>query len=128
MLQAYALCNFWHLFLYDIGEVPFKDPFTRRMCNGLILDETGKKMGKSSGNGVDPRVVVDEYGADVFRLHIMFIGEYEKNTKWTFDGIIGCQRFVNNVWNLVDIMTDEDKVSKQHEVLMNILIKKADEV
>jgi len=119
--------NFWHLFLYDIGEIPFKDPFTRRMCNGLILDETGKKMGKSSGNGVDPREIVDEYGADVFRLHIMFIGEYEKNTRWTFDGIIGCQRFVNNVWYLADIMTNEQKVSKQHEVLVNALIKKADE-
>ena len=101
--------SFWHNFLFDIGAVPNKLPFLRRMCNGLILAEGGKKMGKSSGNAVDPLDIIDQFGADAFRLHMLFIGDYEMNTVWSLDGITGCTRFLQNVWNLQNILINNSK-------------------
>ena len=118
--------SFWHNFLYDIGEVSHKLPFNRRMCNGLILDDQGKKMGKSSGNAIDPIKVIEQYGADTFRLHILFMGDYEQNTIWTLDGINGCTNFLKRVWSLTEIMTDSNEVSAEHERALNFMIKKVD--
>lgn len=118
--------SFWHNFLYDIGKLPKKLPFKRRMCNGLILDEKGRKMGKSSGNAVDPILVVNQFGADVFRLHVMFIGEYEQNTIWTFTGITGSVNFLNKVWDLQNLVKD-GQVSAEHEKALHKLIKKVND-
>lgn len=117
--------SFWHNFLHDIKAVPHKLPFTRRMCNGLILDDTGRKMGKSSGNSIDPIQVIDEFGADAFRMHILFMGDYELNTIWSLDGISGCTSFLKRLWSLQDCIKG-DEVSKQHEKALHTLIKKAD--
>jgi len=117
--------SFWNNFLYDIGKVPNKTAFKRRMCNGLVLDSEGKKMSKSSGNAIDPIDVVNEYGADTFRLHMMFIGEYEKNNNWTLKGITGIKRFLAGVWSLQDMIKGEE-VSKEHEFILHTLIKRCD--
>ena len=114
---------FWQNFLYEIGVVPTRDPFIRKMGSGLILDDTGKKMSKSSTNGVSPMEVIDKYGADVSRLHVHFLGGYEDNTPWTFDGINGITNFINRVWDLKDIVIDGD-ISKEHIYEINKLIKK----
>ena len=114
---------FWHNFLYDIGKVPNRDPFVRKMGSGLILDDQGKKMSKSSTNGVSPLAVIDEYGADVARVHVHFLGGYEDNTPWTFNGIDGIVNFINRVWDLQEILRDGD-VSKEHIYILNRLIKK----
>ena len=117
---------FWQNFLYEIGAVPTRDPFIRKMGSGLVLDDTGKKMSKSSANGVSPMEVVDKYGTDVTRLHVHFLGGYEDNTPWTYDGITGITNFINKVWDLQDIIKGED-VSKEHECEINKLIKKVSE-
>ena len=117
---------FWQNFLYEIGAVPTRDPFIRKMGSGLVLDDTGKKMSKSSANGVSPMEVVDKYGTDVTRLHVHFLGGYEDNTPWTYDGITGITNFINKVWDLQD-MIKGDKISKEHEVEINKLIKKVGE-
>lgn len=117
--------SFWHNFLYDIGKVENRLPFTRRMCNGLVLDEKGKKMGKSAGNAVDPIEILDEYGADAFRLHILFIGDYEQNTLWTMEGINGCTNFLNRVWALPDMLR-EGGVSREHARALAVLLKRAE--
>lgn len=114
---------FWQNFLYEIGVVPTKDPFVRKMGSGLILDDTGKKMSKSSSNGVSPMQVIDEYGTDVARLHVHFLGGYEDNTPWTYDGITGITNFINRVWDMKDIVK-EDGVSDEHIYEINALIKK----
>lgn len=114
---------FWQNFLYEIGIVPTRDPFLRKMGSGLILDDTGKKMSKSSTNGVSPMEVIDQYGADAARLHVLFLGGYEDNTMWTFDGIKGITRFINKVWNLKNIIKGNE-VSDKHIVQLNKLIKK----
>ena len=115
---------FWQNFLYEIGAVPTRDPFIRKMGSGLILDDEGKKMSKSSKNGVSPLEVIDKYGADVARMHVHFLAGYEDNCQWTFKGIEGIVNFLDRVWKLQDIVKDGD-VSKEHEVERNVLIKKA---
>lgn len=117
---------FWQNFLYEIGAVPTRDPFVRKMGSGLILDDTGKKMSKSSTNGVSPMQVIDEYGTDVARLHVHFLGGYEDNTPWTYDGITGITNFINKVWDLKDIVKDGG-ISDEHIYEINGLIKKVTE-
>jgi leucyl-tRNA synthetase len=116
--------SFWHNFLYDIGVVPNKLPFVRRMCNGLILDTERKKMGKRSTNAIDPLEVIELHGADAFRLHIMFIGEYEQSTIWTLEGIVGVQRFLNTVWSFQNLLKDSDSISDEHSYDLNVLLKR----
>lgn len=75
--------RFWHKFLYDLGLVPTSEPYAKRTAQGLILGPDGEKMSKSRGNVVDPNDVVDEYGADVLRLYVLFMGDYEKAAPWS---------------------------------------------
>ena len=114
---------FWQNFLYEIGAVPTRDPFIRKMGSGLILDSEGKKMSKSSVNGVSPLEVIDKYGADASRMHLHFLGAYEDSCKWTFDGIEGITNFLDRVWKLQDMIEGEE-VSAKHEYELNTLIKK----
>lgn len=117
---------FWQNFLYEIGVAPTRDPFIRKMGSGLILDDEGKKMSKSSRNGVSALSVIDEYGADVTRLHIQFLAGYEDNSVWSFNGIDGIINFLERVWKLQE-MIKGDEVSKEHEVELNVLVKKCGE-
>lgn len=114
---------FWQNFLYEIGAVPTRDPFIRKMGSGLILDDEGKKMSKSSKNGVSPSEIIEKYGVDVARMHLHFLSAYEDNCLWTYNGIDGIVNFLDKVWNLPDIMKGEG-VSKEHEVELHALIKK----
>ena len=116
--------QFWHLFLYDIGLVPFEIPFAKRVCCGLILNENGGKMSKSGKDKVDPLDFIENYGADALRIHLIFIGEYGKPTLWSSKGIAGATRFLDKVWGLTDLLCDENGYSKENEVIMNKTIKK----
>lgn len=118
---------FWQNFLYEIGSVPSRDPFLRKMGSGLILDDTGKKMSKSSANGVSPMEVIDKYGSDVARLHVHFLGGYEDNIAWTYDGINGIVNFINKVWDLQNIVKEDEELSSEQEYDLNSLIKKVTE-
>ena len=117
---------FWQNFLYEIGAVPTRDPFIRKMGSGLILDDTGKKMSKSSTNGVSPMEVIEKYGTDVARLHLHFLAGYEDNTPWTYDGINGITNFIDKVWDLQNMIKD-DAISREHIYEINNLIKKVTE-
>ena len=114
---------FWQNFLYEIGVVPTRDPFIRKMGSGLILDSEGKKMSKSSTNGVSPLEVIDQYGCDTARLHVHFLGGYEDNTPWTYDGMNGITSFLNKVWGLKDIIKGNE-ISKEHEGMLSYLCEK----
>lgn len=115
---------FWQNFLYEIGAVPTRDPFVRKMGSGLILDDEGKKMSKSSKNGVSPLEVIDKYGADVARMHLHFLAGYEDSCQWTYKGIEGIVNFLDKVWKLQDMIKGEE-VSSAHEAELHQLIKKA---
>ncbi|MDR2046303.1 MAG: leucine--tRNA ligase [Clostridiales bacterium] len=116
--------RFWNRFLYDIGAVPFAEPYAKRTAQGLVLGENGVKMSKSLGNVVNPDSLIKEYGADVLRLYIMFMGDYESPVPWSNSGINGCKRFLDRVYNLPSVMTENDGLSDKHAALTHRLIKK----
>ena len=119
--------RFWHKFLYDIGIVPTKEPYQKRTSHGMILGENGEKMSKSRGNVVNPDDIVNEYGADTMRLYEMFIGDFEKAAPWNSASIKGCRRFVERVWNLQDIVSDENGIREKLEASFHKTIKKVTE-
>ena len=116
--------RFWNKFLYDIGVSPVHEPFKRRVSQGIILGNDGKKMSKSAGNGVDPLEVVEEYSADALRLWMSFIGDYFETATWNDDGVKACKKFLNRVENLQDILVEGDEYSKDLEVALHTAIKK----
>ncbi|MBQ4257711.1 MAG: leucine--tRNA ligase, partial [Clostridia bacterium] len=119
--------RFWHKFLYDIGVVPFPEPYKKRTAQGLILGPDGDKMSKSKGNVVDPNEVVDEYGADVLRTYVLFMGDYEKAAPWSESSVKGCKRFIDRVWGLQEIVVPGEAYSSSFESMMHKLIKKVSE-
>ena len=116
--------RFWHKFLYDQGVVPTPEPYQKRTPHGMILGENGEKMSKSRGNVVNPDDIVQEYGADTLRTYEMFIGAFDLAASWSEDGVKGCRRFLDRVWKLQDLMTDEEGYSKDLETKMHQTIKK----
>lgn len=119
--------RFWHRFLYDIGAVPFKEPYLKRTAQGLILGPDGVKMSKSRGNVIDPNEVVDVYGADVLRTYVLFMGDYEQAAPWSESSVKGCKRFVDRIWNLQEILTDGDEYSKELSSAFHKTVKKVSE-
>ena len=116
--------RFWHKFLYDIGVVPTPEPYAKRTSHGMILGENGEKMSKSRGNVVNPDDIVNEYGADTMRLYEMFIGDFEKSAPWSQTSIKGCKRFLDRVWALQDLVTDDEAAAKTLENSLHKTIKK----
>ena len=116
--------RFWHKFLYDEGVVPCPEPYQKRTSHGMILGENGEKMSKSRGNVVNPDDIVREYGADTLRTYEMFIGAFDLSASWSEDGVKGCRRFLERVWKLQDLMTDEEGYSADMETKMHQTIKK----
>ena len=119
--------RFWHRFLYDIGVVPTKEPYAKRTAQGLILGPDGDKMSKSKGNVIDPMDVVNEYGADVLRTYVLFMGDYEKAAPWSESSVKGCKRFLDRTWGLQEILVPGDEYSPELEVAINKTIKKVTE-
>ncbi len=119
--------RFWHKFLYDLGVVPNDEPYAKRTAQGLILGPDGDKMSKSKGNVVDPNEVVDEFGADVLRAYVLFMGDYEKAAPWSASSVKGCKRFIDRTWGLQDILVDGDDYSKELESAFHKTIKKVTE-
>ena len=119
--------RFWHKFLYDLGLVPTAEPYAKRTAQGLILGPDGEKMSKSRGNVIDPLDVVNEYGADVLRLYVLFMGDYEKAAPWSESSVKGCKRFADRIWALQDKLTDSDEYSEKLRSSMHKTIKKVTE-
>ena len=116
--------RFWHKFLYDQGVVSCPEPYQKRTSHGMILGENGEKMSKSRGNVVNPDDIVREYGADTLRTYEMFIGAFDLSASWSEDGVKGCRRFLERIWKLQDIMTNEEGYSSDLETKMHQTIKK----
>lgn len=119
--------RFWYKFLYDLGLVPYEEPYQKRTAQGLILGPDGVKMSKSRGNVIDPNEVVDAYGADVLRTYVLFMGDYEKAAPWSESSVKGCKRFIDRIWNLQDILKDGDAYSEKLESAFHKTVKKVSE-
>ena len=116
--------RFWHKFLYDQGLVSTPEPYQKRTSHGMILGENNEKMSKSRGNVINPDDIVQEFGADTLRTYEMFIGAFELSATWSNEGVKGCRRFLERVWKLQDLMTDEEGYSADMETKMHQTIKK----
>ncbi len=119
--------RFWHKFLYDIDAVPNAEPYAKRTSHGMILGENGEKMSKSRGNVVNPDEIINDYGADTMRVYEMFIGDFEKAAPWSQSSIKGSKRFLDKVWALGDILTDESGYRPELEAEFHRTIKKVTE-
>ncbi len=125
--------RFWHKFLYDKGLVPCKEPYMKRTSHGMILGKDPKnpgkfcKMSKSMGNVINPDEVVAEFGADTVRLYEMFVGDFEKAAPWQENGIKGCKRFLDRVWNMSEKLKDGEEYSDKLRSSMHKTVKKVTE-
>jgi leucyl-tRNA synthetase len=115
--------RFWNKFLYDCGLVPVSEPYLKRTSHGMVLGEGGDKMSKSRGNVINPDDVVEQYGADVFRMYEMFIGPFDQSAAWDTKGIVGIHRFIKKAWRFVtesdikDIKDDKNQLFIIHNTI-----------
>ncbi len=117
--------RFWNQFLYNIGLVPNKEPFLKRVAHGMILGADGEKMAKSRPDFcVDPIDTINEYGADALRTYEMFIGDYEKDSVWSDNGLKGCKKFLDRVYRMKDKLIESKTYSKELESIIHKTIKK----
>ena len=116
--------RFWHQFLYDIGEVGCPEPYMKRTAQGMILGTYGEKMSKSRGNVINPDEIIDEIGADAFRLYEMFMGAFDQAIPWSTNGAKGCRRFLDRVWRLQDMVGEGEGYSPRLSRLMHETVKK----
>jgi leucyl-tRNA synthetase len=121
--------RFWHKFLYDIGVVNYKEPFTKLQHVGLINAEDGRKMSKRFGNTINPDDIIKNFGADSLRLYEMFMGPFDQAIAWSTDNIIGVRRFIEKVWRLQEKIVESKKlkVESKTENLLHNTIKKVGE-
>ena len=116
--------RFWNIFLHEQGIVPCSEPFLKRISHGMILGSSGEKMSKSKGNVVNPNDMVRDYGADALRVYEMFIGDYSKDASWSENGLKGCKKFLNRIWNLQEKLNESEEYSASLENLIHRTIKK----
>ena len=92
--------RFITMVLKDAGYISFEEPFTRFRAHGMIIRE-GAKMSKSKGNVINPDAYIEEWGADAFRMYLMFLGPYEEGGDFRDQGISGVKRFLDRLWSSV---------------------------
>ncbi|MFO3664957.1 leucine--tRNA ligase [Anaerococcus sp. ENR0831] len=119
--------RFWHKFLYDMGVVPTKEPYQKRTSHGMILGEDHQKMSKSRGNVVNPDDIIRDYGADTLRTYEMFIGDFGSTAIWSDEGVRGCRKYLERVYNMIELVEDGDDYSKDLEIAIHQTIKKVSE-
>ena len=100
--------RFWIKALFDAKVIHFDEPFLKFQTIGLILASDGQKMSKSRGNVINPDKVIENYGADAFRLYEMFMGPFDQPIFWDSDGILGTRRFLEKIWNIFSEFNKED--------------------
>ena len=109
--------RFWHKALYDMGLVPYDEPYKKRSVHGMILAENGEKMSKSKGNVVNPDTIVSQYGADTLRIYEMFIGPFDQAAAWSTNSMIGIYRFLNRVFDLTEKVKDIPMTQKDTQII-----------
>ncbi len=115
--------RFWHKFLYDIGVVSDPEPYQKRTIHGNVLGEDGRKMSKSLGNVINPDKLINEYGADVTRAYLMFMGPYEGDVLWNTRTIQGVDKFVKRWFAFIQqAWVSAGESEKDTEVAVNKLV------
>ncbi|MBI1968018.1 MAG: leucine--tRNA ligase, partial [Gemmatimonadetes bacterium] len=91
--------RFITMVLQELGHVHFEEPFPKLRAHGLIVKD-GAKMSKSRGNVVIPDAYIQQWGADTFRMYLMFLGPFQEGGDFRDEGITGIRRFLEKVWVL----------------------------
>ncbi len=112
--------RFITMVLHDAGMLHFEEPFARFRAHGLIVKD-GAKMSKSRGNVVVPDDYIDQWGADTFRMYLMFLGPFQEGGDFRDAGISGPRRFLDKVWDMVTDATHPD--CKDGEIRREVLVK-----
>jgi len=115
--------RFWNHFLYDIGEVLYKEPYKKRTAQGIILGSDNEKMSKSKGNVVNPMEIIDEFGADTLRTYVLFMSDYEMSTPWSDLGLKGARRFLDKIWRLFPNVKEAETYTPDLERIIHETIK-----
>ncbi|MDQ8158254.1 MAG: leucine--tRNA ligase [Gemmatimonadota bacterium] len=116
--------RFVTMVMKDAGHIDFEEPFTRFRAHGMIIRE-GAKMSKSKGNVINPDVYMEEWGADAFRMYLMFLGPYEEGGDFRDQGISGVRRFLDRLWASVrdaraDVPIDAGVVRQVHRTIKKV--------
>lgn len=118
--------RFLAMVLKDLGHIDFEEPFTRFRAHGLIVKD-GSKMSKSRGNVVIPDDYIAQWGADTFRLYLMFLGPFQEGGDFRDAGISGPRRFLERVWLMVNEAEESGELHKPLVVRWHATRKKAAE-
>ena len=122
--------RFWHKFLNDIGVVPGKEPYQKRVTHGVVLGPDGQKMSKSRGNVINPDEVWQKHGVDALRTYLMFMGPYEGTTAWNDNALQGVARFLKRFEEFIAKSLNNQmskSPNRKAKVALNKLIKKVSE-
>ena len=118
--------RFITMVLKDLGHVDFEEPFPKLRAHGLIVKD-GAKMSKSRGNVVVPDAYIQQWGADTFRMYLMFLGPFQEGGDFRDTGITGIRRFLDKVWSLVqeaaagtDRPAPPEVVTKLHQTIRKV--------
>ncbi len=118
--------RFWTKFLYDLGYVSVKEPFTKLYNQGMILGHDHSKMSKSKGNAVNPDEIIDSHGADALRLYEMFMGPLDQEKPWSTESLNGSKKFMDRVWRMFEFEITQDE-QKELRTVLHQTIKKVTE-
>ncbi|MEO7360006.1 MAG: leucine--tRNA ligase [Gemmatimonadaceae bacterium] len=116
--------RFVTMVLKDAGHIDFEEPFTKFRAHGLIIRD-GAKMSKSKGNVINPDEYMEQWGADAFRMYLMFLGPYEEGGDFRDQGISGVRRFLDRLWGSVrdasaDGQPDAEVIRKLHRTIKKV--------
>jgi leucyl-tRNA synthetase len=119
--------RFITMVLHDLKLLSFDEPFTRFRAHGTIVKD-GAKMSKSRGNVVVPDTYIAKWGADTFRMYLMFLGPYQEGGDFRDEGIAGIRRFLDKVWGVVDTVGEKGSgaaplvgtVRKMHQAIHKV--------
>ena len=116
--------RFITMVLHDIGQLNFEEPFTRFRAHGHIIRD-GAKMSKTKGNIVIPDQYFEQWGADSFRMYLMFLGPFQEGGDFRDAGISGVRSFLNRLWLAVgdarkDGAPDADVLRKLHQTIRKV--------
>jgi len=114
--------RFISMVLKDLGHIHFEEPYPKLRAHGLIVKD-GAKMSKSRGNVVVPDAYIQQWGADTFRMYLMFLGAFQEGGDFRETGIIGIRRFLDKVWQLAH-ETSANRVTPDVERKLHQTIKK----
>jgi len=92
--------RFWTKVLADADLIDFREPFPHLASQGIVHASDGKRMSKSRQNVVTPDDVIERYGADILRIHLLFMAPFERDVTWDEEGIVGAERFLQRTWRL----------------------------